>query len=44
MVVKSNISKELEDYAKLPYTVIVEQWDDGKDLIGLPELQNSLTV
>ena len=30
MVVKSNISKELEDYAKLPYTVIVEQWDDGE--------------
>ena len=22
--------KELEYYAKLPYTVIVEQWDDGK--------------
>jgi len=30
MVVKNNIEKELEYYAKLPYTVIVEQWDDGK--------------
>ena len=29
-VVKANIEKELEYYAKLPYTVIVEQWDDGK--------------
>ena len=29
MVVKSNISKELEDYAKLPYTVIVERRSDG---------------
>jgi len=30
MVVKGNIEKELEYYAKLPYTVIIEQWDDGK--------------
>jgi len=30
MVVKNNIEKELEYYAKLPYAVIVEQWDDGK--------------
>jgi antitoxin HicB len=30
MVIKVNIEKELEHYAKLPYTVIVEQWDDGK--------------
>jgi len=30
MVIKGNIEKELEYYAKLPYTVIVEQWDDGK--------------
>ena len=30
MVIKGNIEKELEHYAKLPYTVIVEQWDDGK--------------
>jgi predicted HicB family RNase H-like nuclease len=29
-VVKGNIEKELEYYARLPYTVIVEQWDDGK--------------
>ena len=28
--VKGNMEKELEYYAKLPYTVIVEQWDDGK--------------
>jgi len=28
MVMKDNIEKELEHYAKLPYTVIVEQWDD----------------
>lgn len=30
MVIKGNIYKELEYYEKLPYTVIVEQWDDGK--------------
>ena len=30
MVVKGSIEKELEYYAKLPYTVIVEQWDDGE--------------
>ena len=30
MVIKGSIDKELEHYAKLPYTVIVEQWDDGE--------------
>jgi predicted RNase H-like HicB family nuclease len=30
MVNEDNIEKELEYYAKLPYTVIVEQWDDGE--------------
>ena len=30
MVTKGNIEKEFEYYAKLPYTVIVEQWDDGE--------------
>ena len=30
MVIKGNIEKELAYYAKLPYTVIVEQWDDGE--------------
>jgi predicted HicB family RNase H-like nuclease len=30
MVSKGNIEKELDRYAKLPYTVIVEQWDDGE--------------
>jgi antitoxin HicB len=30
MVVKHNMGKELEHYVKLPYTVIVEQWDDGE--------------
>jgi len=30
MVIKGNIEKELEHYVKLPYTVIVEQWDDGE--------------
>ncbi len=30
MVIKGNINKGLEYYAKLPYTVIVEQWDDGE--------------
>ena len=29
MVVKTNIEKELKCYAELPYTVMVEQWDDG---------------
>jgi antitoxin HicB len=28
MAIKGNIEKELEYYEKLPYTVIVEQWDD----------------
>jgi len=30
MVIKANLEKQLEYYVKLPYTVIVEQWDDGK--------------
>jgi len=30
MVTKRNIEKEIEYYAKLPYTAIVEQWDDGE--------------
>ncbi|MDO8636591.1 MAG: toxin-antitoxin system HicB family antitoxin [Dehalococcoidia bacterium] len=30
MVVKSDIQKNLEYYAKLAYTIILEQWDDGK--------------
>ena len=30
MITKGNIEKELEYYAKLPYTVIIEQWDDGE--------------
>ena len=30
MVIKNNIEKELEYYAKLPYTVIVVQWDDSE--------------
>jgi len=30
MVVKGDIEKELEHYAKLPYAIIVEQWDDGE--------------
>ena len=29
MVIKGDINKELEYYAKLPYTVIIEQCDDG---------------
>lgn len=29
MAIKGNTEKALEYYAKLPYTVIVEQWDDG---------------
>jgi len=28
--IKGNIEKDLAYYAKLPYTVILEQWDDGK--------------
>jgi len=27
---KNNIEKELEYYAKLPYNIIVEMWDDGE--------------
>jgi len=30
MAAKGNIEKGRDYYAKLPYTVIVEQWDDGK--------------
>jgi len=30
MVVKSDIQKDVEYYDKLPYTIILEQWDDGK--------------
>jgi predicted HicB family RNase H-like nuclease len=30
MATKVNKEKESEYYAKLPYTVIVEQWDDGE--------------
>ena len=30
MAIRGAIGKELEHYAKLPYTVIVEQWDDGE--------------
>jgi len=29
-VIKRNIEKGLKYYTKLPYTVILEQWDDGK--------------
>ena len=29
MAIEGNIEKALEYYTKLPYTVIVEQWDDG---------------
>ena len=28
--IKGNLEKDLAYYAKLPYTVILEQWDDGK--------------
>ncbi len=30
MVVKSATEKDLKYYAKLPYTIILEQWEDGK--------------
>ncbi len=30
MVVKSRTKKDLAYYTKLPYTIILEQWDDGK--------------
>ena len=30
MVIKGDIRKELKYYEKLPYTIIVEQWDDGE--------------
>jgi predicted HicB family RNase H-like nuclease len=30
MVVKSALEKDLKYYTKLPYTIILEQWDDGK--------------
>lgn len=46
MVTKDNIKKDLEYYAKLPYTVIVEQWDDGKGpywVARIAELPHCLT-
>ena len=30
MTIKGNIEEQLEYYAKLPYTIILEQWDDGR--------------
>ncbi|MEK7281751.1 MAG: type II toxin-antitoxin system HicB family antitoxin [Chloroflexota bacterium] len=30
MVTKSGTKKDVGYYAKLPYTIILEQWDDGK--------------
>lgn len=30
MVMKSHVEKDTEYYDKLPYTIILEQWDDGK--------------
>jgi antitoxin HicB len=30
MVIKVNIKKDLEYYVKLPYTIVLEQWDDGQ--------------
>lgn len=30
MTMKGDLENELERYEELPYTVIVEQWDDGK--------------
>jgi predicted HicB family RNase H-like nuclease len=32
MVIKNEIARKIEYYSKLPYTVIVEQWDDGQGL------------
>ena len=32
MVVKSDIKHDLEYYLNLPYTIILERWDDGKGL------------
>ncbi len=29
-MVETDMPKDLEYYAKLPYTIILEQWDDGK--------------
>jgi antitoxin HicB len=30
MKMKSSAEKNIEYYAKLPYTILVERWDDGK--------------
>jgi antitoxin HicB len=30
MVIRVNTKKDFEYYAKLPYTIILEQWDDGQ--------------
>lgn len=32
MVVKSDVKRDLAYYVKLPYTIILEQWDDGKGI------------
>ena len=45
MVIKDNIEKKLEYYAKLPYNVMVEPWDDGEEpywVARIVELPHSL--
>jgi antitoxin HicB len=32
MVVKNEVKKDLDYYLNLPYTIILERWDDGKGL------------
>ena len=44
--IKGNMEKDLAYYAKLPYTVILEQWDDGKGsywVARIAELPHCLT-
>jgi len=30
MITKGNVEKALKYYASLPYTIIIEPWDDGQ--------------
>ena len=45
METRGNTEKDLDQYAELPYTVIVEQWDDGEGpywVARIAELQHCL--
>ena len=42
MTTQGNVEEALKYYTALPYSVIVERWDDGGGSTGWLELWNSL--